>query len=84
MFVHSVYFWRRDDLSPEVKSRFVDGIRSLVTIESVDQGFIGTPARTDREIIDRSYSYALVVSFADEGAHDEYQVHLVHNRLREQ
>jgi hypothetical protein len=84
MFTHSVYFWLRDDLSAEGKQRFVDGIRSLTTIESVAQGFIGTPAATDREIIDRSYSYALVVSFADEEAHDAYQVHPVHDRFREQ
>jgi hypothetical protein len=81
MFTHSVYFWLRDDLSAEATTRFVDGIRSLTTIESVQQGFVGTPARTDREIIDRSYSYALVVSFADEAAHD--QVHPVHDRFRE-
>ena len=84
MFIHSVYFWLRDDLSAEARQRFVDGIRSLTTIESVAQGFIGTPAATDREIIDRSYSYALVVSFADEVAHEVYQVHPVHDRFREQ
>jgi hypothetical protein len=78
-----VYIWLRDDLSAEATTRFVDGIRSLTTIESVQQGFVGTPARTDREIIDRSYSYALVVSFADEAAHDAYQVHPVHDRFRE-
>ena len=84
MFFHSVYFWLRDDLSAEAKQRFIDGIRSLTTIETVQQGFIGTPAKTDRAIIDRSYSYALVVSFADEAAHDAYQVHPVHDRFREQ
>jgi hypothetical protein len=42
------------------------------------------PAATDREIIDRSYSYALVVSFADEAGHEAYQVHPVHDRFREQ
>ena len=84
MFSHSVYFWLRDDLSADATARFVDGIRSLTTIESVAHGFIGTPARTDREIIDRSYSYALVVFFADEAAHDAYQVHPVHDRFREQ
>jgi hypothetical protein len=84
MFIHSVYFWLRDDLSPEAKSRFVDGIRSLTTIDSVHTGFIGTPASTDREIIDRSYSYALVVAFTDEAAHEAYQVHPVHDRFREQ
>ena len=84
MFVHSVYFWLRDDLSPEATTRFVEGIRSLTAIESVREGFIGTPAGTVREIIDRSYSYALVVSFDDAAAHDDYQVHPVHDRFREQ
>ena len=84
MFVHSVYFWLRDDLSPTAKTTFVEGIRSLTTIDSVQHGFIGTPADTHREIIDASYSYALVVSFADEAGHDRYQTHPVHDRFREQ
>jgi hypothetical protein len=83
MFVHSVYFWLRDDISAADRAAFVDGIRSLCTIESVQHGFIGTPAGTDRPIIDASYSYALVVSFADDAAHDAYQVHPVHDRFRE-
>jgi len=83
MFVHSVYFWLRDDLSQAARDRFVDGIRSLSTIDVVQQGFIGTPAGTNREIIDTSYSYALVLSFADAAAQDTYQVHPVHDAFRE-
>lgn len=83
MFVHSVYFWLRDDLSSTDRTAFVDGIRSLCEIDSVQQGFVGTPAGTDRPIIDASYSYALVVSFADTAAHDAYQAHPVHDRFRE-
>ncbi|MEO6528263.1 MAG: Dabb family protein [Gemmatimonadaceae bacterium] len=84
MFVHSVYFWLRDDLSPVGRSIFIDGMRSLATIETVEHSFIGTPAVTTREIIDRSYSYALVLGFADRAAHDAYQVHHVHDTFREQ
>jgi Stress responsive A/B Barrel Domain len=83
MFVHSVYFWLRDDLSPAATQTFVDGIRSLCTIETVQQGFVGVPASTNRAIIDQSYSNALVVSFADEAGHDAYQVHPVHDTFRE-
>jgi len=83
MFVHSVYFWLRDDLSPAARDNFVDGVRSLTTIETVQHGFLGTPANTNREIIDQSYSYALVLFFPDEAAHDVYQVHPVHDRFRE-
>jgi stress responsive alpha/beta barrel protein len=83
MFVHSVYFWLHDDLSPDRKAKFLDGIRSLTTIDVVKQGFIGVPAGTTREIIDQSYSYALVLSFADAAAQDAYQVHPVHDAFRE-
>ncbi|MBW8771324.1 MAG: Dabb family protein [Gemmatimonadetes bacterium] len=83
MFVHSVYFWLRDDLSPAAKAKFVDGIRSLTTIDVVQLGFIGTPAGTNREIIDTTYSYALVLTFADAAAQDAYQVHPVHDAFRE-
>ena len=84
MFVHSVYFWLRDDLSPTAKTTFIEGIRSLGRIETVEQSFIGVPAGTSREIIDQSYSYALVLGFADQAAHDAYQVHPVHDVFREQ
>ena len=84
MFTHSVYFWLRDDLSADARQRFIDGVRSLTTIETVRFGFLGTPASTDRAIIDRSYSYALVVAFDDEAGHEAYQVHPVHDRFREQ
>ena len=83
MFVHSVYFWLRSDLTPAEKTRFVEGIRSLSTIDCVEHGFFGVPAATNREIIDQSYSYALVLSFANAADQDAYQVHPVHDAFRE-
>ena len=82
MFVHAVYFWLRPDLTPAQRAQFDAGVRSLGTIESVEQCYIGVPASTDRPVIDRSYSHALVVVFADEAGHDAYQVHPLHERFR--
>ena len=70
MFIHSVYFRLRDDLSPGERTRF-------------EEGHIGTPAGTNRSIIDRDYTHALILAFADEGAHDAYQAHPVHDRFRD-
>ena len=84
MFIHSVYFWLRDDLAPAERQRFEDGIRSLAAIDTVERGYIGKPAPTDREVIERGYSHALILAFADQRAHDAYQVHPVHDRFREQ
>lgn len=83
MFVHCVYFWLRDDLNAADRERFVDGVTRLTSIESVRHGFAGTPADTDRPIIDRSYSYALVCVFDDRAAHDAYQAHPIHDEFRE-
>jgi hypothetical protein len=84
MFVHAVYFWLRDDLTSAEKAQFVDGIRSLRAIETVQQGYIGVPAGTNRPIIDQSYSYALILAFADRRAHDVYQEHPVHDAFRDE
>jgi hypothetical protein len=83
-FVHSVFFWLRPDLTAEQRDAFVQGLQELRGIETVQHGWIGVPAPTDRPIIDRSYSYALTVVFADEAAHEAYQVHPDHDRFREQ
>lgn len=84
MFIHSVYFRLRDDLTSAERGRFEKGIRSLASIETVKHGYIGSPAPTDRPIIDRDYTHALILVFADQRGHDDYQVHPVHDRFREQ
>jgi hypothetical protein len=84
MFVHAVYFWLRDDLTPAQQAQVDAGLRSLRAIEHVRRGYIGVPAPTDRPVIERGYSRALVLVFADEAAHDAYQAHPVHDRFREE
>lgn len=83
MFIHSVYFWLREDLSGEQRMQFLEQARALTKIETVRHGWLGTPAPTDRPVIDRSYSYALTVVFDDEAAQDVYQDHPVHDRFRD-
>jgi hypothetical protein len=82
MFVHAVYFWLRSDLTPAEVQQMDAGLRSLRAIDGVSSGYIGVPAPTDRPVIERGYGRALVLVFADEAAHDAYQVHPVHARFR--
>lgn len=84
MFVHSVYFWLREDLTSEQRDTFLREAKALITdIETVRHGWLGVPAATDRPIIERSYSYALTVVFDDEAGQDVYQDHPVHDRFRD-
>jgi len=82
VFIHSVYFWLKPGLSSADEQTFLRGVESLTKIQSVRHGWFGKPASTDRPVIDRTYSYGLVVSFDDEAGHDAYQVDPVHDAFR--
>jgi len=84
MFVHCVYFWLKPDLTDADKAKYLEGVRSLGTIDSVKQCVLGAPADTDRPVIDRSYSYALIVMFDDKEGHDAYQTDPIHDRFRDE
>jgi hypothetical protein len=84
MFIHTVYFWLRPDLTDDQRAQFHAGVQSLTTIENVQQAYWGAPAPTDRPIIERGYSTGLIAIFADQAAHDAYQVDAIHDQFREQ
>ena len=54
------------------------GIESLKGINHISVAYIGKPATTRRPVIDHSYDFSATLVFADEAAHDAYQVHPVH------
>jgi hypothetical protein len=83
MFVHTVYFWLKADITAEEKAEFVRRAGALASLPSVKHGWFGVPADTDRPVIDRTYSYGLAVVFEDEAGHDAYQVHPLHDDFRE-
>lgn len=84
MFVHAVYFWLRNDLTSAQEQQFDAGLRSLRGIPGVSHGYIGVPAPTDRPVIERGYTRALVLVFPDQATHDAYQVHPVHDTFRKE
>ena len=80
MFVHTVYFWLRKDLTEEERRAFKDeGIDSLKQIESITAAYTGNPADTDRPVIDRTYDFGLTVVLADRAGHDAYQDDPIHH-----
>ncbi|MCC6411016.1 MAG: Dabb family protein [Saprospiraceae bacterium] len=78
MFVHHVFFWMAPDATPAEKQQLENGIRSLRAIETLRMFNVGTPAETDRPVIDRSYTFSLLTVFDDAAGEKEYQVHPVH------
>jgi hypothetical protein len=78
MFVHVVNFWLNKNLSDAERQQFVKGVKTLGTIDTCTTFNVGTPAKTDRPVIDNSYDYCLLTIFNDIEGHDVYQVHPTH------
>jgi hypothetical protein len=81
-FIHHVYFWLKDPENPAVREKFENGLKEMGTIESISLLHIGTPADTDREVIDNTYHYSFLVGFEDRKGHDLYQEHPIHDKFR--
>ena len=79
MLTHTVIFWLKENLTEEDKGLFFDGVRTLLTIESVETGYLGTPAQTpDRPVVDSSFGCSLTIVLPDLEAHDLYQADPIH------
>jgi hypothetical protein len=77
-FVHHVYFWLKKPVTKGVREKFEKGLKELVTIDTIVGNHLGIPAGTDREVIDSSYSYSLLLTFRNKEDQDTYQTHPKH------
>jgi hypothetical protein len=83
MFTHCVFFWLKDGMTEAEKAEFATRLRALTRIPSVAWGSVGTPAETNRPVVDRSYTWGLMVAFDSAAGHDAYQVHPTHLEFRD-
>lgn len=81
MFVHSVYFWLKHPENQEDRDALKAGLNSLKGVQEITTVYIGGPAETRRPVIDHTYDLSLILVFADQSAHDAYQVHPVHQEF---
>jgi hypothetical protein len=82
MLIHSVYFWFKPEADPALVLRFEAGLRRLATIPEIRTVHFGKPEATPkRPVIDDTYAWALVETFADIEAHDRYQAHPIHQEF---
>ena len=83
MLIHAVYIWLKADLSDAQKAAHLASLKALSQIPETRFFHVGTPASTDRPVIDRTYSYALVVGCDDEAALERYRGHALHKAFGE-
>ena len=83
--IHSVFFWLKEDISPEEKAQFEAGVKSLSAISHVKSFYMGPPAGTEeRGVVDKSYSMALICHFEDIAGQDAYQIDPIHLKFVEE
>jgi hypothetical protein len=81
LFIHHVYFWLKKPVTTEIKAKFEKALKELVTIETVVDYHLGVPAGTNRDVIDASYSYSLLITFKSKEDQDIYQPHPKHQKF---
>ena len=81
-FIHHVFFWLKNPDDKKELEKFEAALKEMGTIEAISLLHIGTPANTDRPIIDTTYTYSLLVGFKNQDDHDAYQIHPIHDNFR--
>lgn len=82
-FFHIVYFWLVND-TQEVKQKFLIELTQFIDqVDEIKKVHVGPPADTDRDVIDNTYSYNLLITFDSKKEHDIYQEHPAHKKFIE-
>ncbi|MBX2853977.1 MAG: Dabb family protein [Rhodobacteraceae bacterium] len=84
MHIHTAFFWLWRTAPAEQRKIFEDGLNLLASDPNVVNRSIGSPASTNRDVVDNSYDYALVLHFESLDAHNAYQTGEAHQRFLEQ
>lgn len=81
-FAHTVLIWLKEPENQEHRQKIEDGLNKLsAESEFIKSVHFGTPAGTDRPIVDNSYTYCYIVTFENAEAQDQYQVEPVHQEF---
>ncbi len=74
MHTHAAFFWLKDGVDAGGQSIFRKGLDLLTKEGHVHERSIGQPSATNRDVVDSTYTFAIILKFDDLAAHDAYQV----------
>ncbi len=84
-FAHSVYIWLHNPNRTEDRMAFESSLMRFINASvNIQTTHIGVPANTDRDVVDNSYTYSLLLTFKDKAAQDRYQEEPVHKQFIEE
>ena len=85
-FAHTVYFWLNNPDNMVERDAFEASLTNFLnSSEYVQTMHVGVPAATgDREVVNDSYTYSLLLTFENKAAQDKYQDEPVHKQFIEE
>ena len=82
LFVHHVMFYLKNPKSEADKAKLLEGLNKLAKVPTIRMVHIGTPAATNRDVIERSYAYSWLCLFDSPADEEAYQKHPIHDEFR--
>ncbi|MDF7821081.1 Dabb family protein [Runella sp. MFBS21] len=83
VFVHHVYFWLKNPASEADRKKLIEGLTALAKVPTIRMHNIGTPATTNRSVIERSYAVSWLCFFDNLEEEEVYQKHPIHLKFVE-
>ncbi|MEL6305107.1 MAG: Dabb family protein [Bacteroidota bacterium] len=78
-FAHTVYFWLKNPDNEDDRIQFEDSLKRFLNHSKFAKtNFIGIPPKSTREVVDDSFTYALIVTFDSAESQDGYQKEAAH------
>ncbi|RRB06672.1 Dabb family protein [Larkinella rosea] len=84
LFVHHVYFYLKNPDSMADHAKLLEGLNKLAKVPTIKLVHIGTPAPTNRSVIERSYSFSWLCFFNNLIEEEIYQTHPIHLKFIEE
>ena len=77
-FMHVVFFWLKNE-DEASRKKFLSELHKFIdNVDLIKTKHVGSPADTDREVIDSTWTYSLILSFESKKEQDLYQEHELH------
>jgi len=81
-FYHVVYFWLKEPDNQVMRKQFLSNLNGFLDqVAEIQTRHVGSPAPTDRPVIDSSYTFSLILSFKNKKEQDIYQDHAAHKKF---
>ena len=77
IFIHHVFFWLKENNNSN-REQLVEGLKKLSSVTTIRQFHIGIPAKTNREVVENTYSVSWMIFFDNDADQESYQVDPMH------